>query len=73
VTKRRPTQRRPRWKHSSEALATREDRQLLIFNPGSIGPRRVTLPITFGVLDIGPDGIVPRHMSCETGQPWLPG
>ncbi len=51
---------------------TGEDRQLLIFNPGSIGPRRFTLPITFGVLDIEPGGLVPHHVSCETGQAWLP-
>jgi uncharacterized protein len=50
-----------------------EDRQLLIFNPGSIGPRRFTLPITFGVVDIGAGGIDLHHVSCETGQPWLPG
>ena len=27
------------------------DRDLLVFNPGSIGPRRFTLPITFGVIE----------------------
>lgn len=48
------------------------DKGLVMFNPGSIGPRRFHLPITFGVLSIGPTGIALRHVSCETGQIWLP-
>ena len=49
------------------------DKGLVLFNPGSIGPRRFHLPITFGVLSIRPTGIGLRHVSCETGQTWLPG
>jgi len=45
---------------------------LVMFNPGSIGPRRFQLPITFGVLALRPSGISLRHVSCETGETWLP-
>jgi uncharacterized protein len=48
------------------------DKGLIMFNPGSIGPRRFQLPITFGVLHIGAAGASLRHVSCETGETWLP-
>jgi putative phosphoesterase len=48
------------------------DRGLLVFNPGSIGPRRFQLPIVFGVIEIRPTGIAMRHVSCETGSTWEP-
>ena len=48
------------------------DKGLVLFNPGSIGPRRFTLPITLGVLQIAKTGISLRHVSCETGETWLP-
>ena len=48
------------------------DKGLLVFNPGSIGPRRFQLPIVFGVLRLSPSGISMRHISCETGETWLP-
>jgi putative phosphoesterase len=48
------------------------DKGLTVFNPGSIGPRRFQLPITLGVLRLGPSGISLRHVSCETGQTWSP-
>ena len=48
------------------------DKGLVMFNPGSIGPRRFQLPITFGVLSIRPDQVSLRHISCETGEDWLP-
>ena len=48
------------------------DRGISLINPGSIGPRRFNLPIVFGVLDIKPTGLTARHVSCETGQTWLP-
>jgi putative phosphoesterase len=47
------------------------DRGMTVFNPGSIGPRRMHLPITFGVLEVGEKASL-RHMSCETGQRWSP-
>lgn len=48
------------------------DKGLAVFNPGSIGPRRFTLPIVFGILEI--EGGVCRmyHVSCETGARWTP-
>lgn len=48
------------------------DRGLTVFNPGSIGPRRMHLPIVFGVLEIAGAKLSLRHVNCETGQPWSP-
>lgn len=54
------------------------DKGLMIFNPGSIGPRRFQLPIVFGIIDITRDastkklGLSMKHISCETGAQWLP-
>jgi putative phosphoesterase len=45
---------------------------VVVFNPGSVGPRRFHLPIVFGTIDLGPGGIRMAHVSCETGQPWTP-
>jgi uncharacterized protein len=48
------------------------DQGLFVVNAGSIGPRRFHLPIVFAVIDVGRDGITMRHVSCETGETWLP-
>ncbi|HEY0193957.1 MAG TPA: metallophosphoesterase family protein [Kofleriaceae bacterium] len=48
------------------------DRDLTVFNPGSIGPRRFQLPIVFGAIRIAATGVRLAHIDCETGQPWLP-
>ncbi|MDB4975797.1 MAG: putative phosphoesterase [Myxococcaceae bacterium] len=48
------------------------DKGLTVFNPGSIGPRRMHLPIVFGVLTIDAGKLSLRHIDCETGQEWLP-
>lgn len=48
------------------------DRGLTIFNPGSVGPRRFTLPILFGVLKISSSGVSLHHVDVETGQKWEP-
>ncbi len=48
------------------------DQGLVLFNPGSIGPRRFQLPIVFGVIDVKPAGVSMFHVSCETGERWLP-
>jgi len=48
------------------------DRDLAVFNPGSIGPRRFHLPIVFGVLDVKDRKVSMRHVSCETGEVWSP-
>lgn len=47
------------------------DRGLTVFNPGSIGPRRFTLPIVFGTIDVG-DRVRLAHHDAETGGPWSP-
>ncbi len=57
--------------HSHVPLIAGE-RGLSVFNPGSIGPRRFSLPITFGVLEWG-EKLSARHIDCETGETWLPG
>jgi putative phosphoesterase len=49
-----------------------QDRGITVFNPGSIGPRRFQLPIVFGTIDITPTGVKLAHVSCETGERWLP-
>jgi putative phosphoesterase len=48
------------------------DRGITMFNPGSIGPRRFTLPIVFGTVDITPSGVRLAHVDMETGERWLP-
>lgn len=48
-----------------------EDRGLLIFNPGSCGPRRFHLPIVFGTLEVGARLRI-GHVDAETGRPWSP-
>jgi putative phosphoesterase len=57
--------------HSHVPFAGR-DKGLVVFNPGSIGPRRFGLPIVFGVMDLGKDGLKVWHVDCETGQMWMP-
>jgi putative phosphoesterase len=48
------------------------DRDLTLFNPGSIGPRRFALPIVFGVLEVRDRRVSMKHVSCETGEVWSP-
>lgn len=48
------------------------DRDLAVFNPGSIGPRRFHLPIVFGTIAIAPGSVRLAHVDCETGRPWTP-
>ncbi len=48
------------------------DRDLVVFNPGSVGPRRFALPIVFGLMDITPAGLRLAHVDCETGKPFEP-
>ncbi|MCA2978901.1 MAG: metallophosphoesterase family protein [Myxococcaceae bacterium] len=57
--------------HSHVPFAGQE-RGLTVFNPGSIGPRRFTLPILFGVMEVAPAGVSLRHVDCETGRRWEP-
>jgi uncharacterized protein len=48
------------------------DKGLTVFNPGSIGPRRMHLPIVFGALEIEDHRLRLRHIDCETGHAWAP-
>jgi hypothetical protein len=48
------------------------DRGMVVFNPGSIGPRRPPLPIVFGLLAIEGGAMQVRHVNCETGERWAP-
>jgi putative phosphoesterase len=48
------------------------DRELTVFNPGSIGPRRFHLPIVFGIIEVMPQRVALAHVDCETGQRWTP-
>lgn len=48
------------------------DKGLVVFNPGSIGPRRFHLPIVFGTLELRDGRVAMHHVSCETGARWEP-
>lgn len=47
-------------------------RGITVFNPGSCGPRRFSLPIVFGTIERTPRGIHLAHVDCETGRAWSP-
>lgn len=48
------------------------ERGLHVFNPGSCGPRRFTLPIVFGTIEVTPAGVKLAHRDAATGEVWLP-
>jgi putative phosphoesterase len=48
------------------------DRGFGIFNPGSIGPRRFSLPIVFGICELSAGKLQMWHVDCESGDRWLP-
>ena len=49
-----------------------EDRGLTIFNPGSCGPRRFSLPIVFGLIEIKAGKLRFGHVEAATGNAWTP-
>jgi uncharacterized protein len=49
-----------------------KDRDLTVFNPGSIGPRRFHLPIVLGTIAIGQTSLRLAHIDCDSGKPWSP-
>jgi putative phosphoesterase len=57
--------------HSHVPFLSQEG-ETVIFNPGSIGPRRFSLPICFGLMELGPGHTKIRHIDCESGDTWLP-
>jgi putative phosphoesterase len=48
------------------------DRGVTVFNPGSIGPPRFTLPVVLGTIDVTPTGFKLAHLDAVSGQVWLP-
>jgi putative phosphoesterase len=48
------------------------DRGLAVFNPGSIGPKRFSLPILFGTLTLEDGAVRLRHWEAESGRAWAP-
>jgi hypothetical protein len=71
--------RRARAEHASMVVCGHShvpfigrDQGLMVFNPGSIGPRRFHLPIVFGVIDVRDGRLAMEHVSCETGARWEP-
>jgi putative phosphoesterase len=50
--------------HSHQAY-TGHWRGTLLFNPGSAGPKRFSLPRTVGLIELHEDGIVPRVIMLE--------
>jgi uncharacterized protein len=48
------------------------DKGLTVMNPGSIGPRRFSLPIVLGTIDVAPKGVRLGHVDVETGGAWTP-
>jgi len=48
------------------------DGELTVLNPGSIGPRRFSLPVTFAVIEIAASGANLWHVDCATGARWQP-
>lgn len=49
-----------------------EDRGITIFNPGSVGPRRLALPIVFGTIEIRDGKLRFGHVDAATGAAWTP-
>jgi putative phosphoesterase len=49
-----------------------QEKGITVFNPGSIGPRRFSLPICFGTIDIDRERVRLAHVDCETGERWMP-
>jgi hypothetical protein len=43
----------------------------VLFNPGSAGPPRMGLPITFGLIEIS-DQLRFKHLDLRTGEQWTP-
>lgn len=48
------------------------DRDMVVFNPGSLGPRRFQLPILFGMIEASRASIELRHIDAATGERWTP-
>ena len=51
--------------HSHQPTISRRD-EVLYFNPGSAGPKRFSLPICVGIIEIGEDGLEPSLVQITT-------
>ena len=49
-----------------------QEGEMVIFNPGSVGPRRFSLPVCFGLMELGPGHTKVSHIDCESGETWRP-
>lgn len=49
-----------------------QNRGITVFNPGSAGPRRFSLPIVFGLMEVSERDLRLSHIDCETGAAWHP-
>jgi putative phosphoesterase len=49
-----------------------EDKGVTVFNPGSCGPRRFSLPIVFGTIEIANGKLRFGHRDAATGVAWTP-
>jgi putative phosphoesterase len=58
--------------HSHVPLVAR-DGGVAVFNPGSVGPRRLHLPILFGTIDVSMTAVRLEHFDVATGERWTPG
>lgn len=57
--------------HSHVPFLSR-DGKLVVFNPGSIGPRRFQLPITYGRMRLADGKVTLEHVDAESGRVWQP-
>jgi putative phosphoesterase len=48
------------------------ERGITVFNPGSVGPRRFSLPIVFGRIDIAGGKLRFGHVDAASGAAWTP-
>lgn len=48
------------------------DGEVAVLNPGSAGPRRFPLPVTFAVVELTSEGASLFHIDCQTGERWDP-
>jgi uncharacterized protein len=49
-----------------------QERGITLFNPGSMGPKRFSLPIVFGMFELTRGRVQLWHVDCATGETWTP-
>ncbi len=59
--------------HTHRPEVRTEPSGLVLFNPGSCGPQRFSLPVTYGMLRAdGESGWIPELFAVEDGRPFVP-